>query len=59
MAIAVIGGLATSTLLSLVFVPVVFTYMDDLRTWAGGKLQRLTSVTASDRAEANVTPGSR
>lgn len=59
MAIAVIGGLATSTLLSLVFVPVVFTYMDDLRTWAGGKMQRLTSVTASDRAEANVTPGSR
>jgi multidrug efflux pump subunit AcrB len=35
MAIAVIGGLAMSTLLSLVFVPAVFTVMDDLGrvTW--------------------------
>lgn len=31
MAIAVIGGLITSIVLSLVFVPVVFTYMDDLQ----------------------------
>ena len=30
MAIAVIGGLMTSTLLSLLVVPVVFTYIDDL-----------------------------
>ncbi|MFS8036782.1 efflux RND transporter permease subunit [Xanthobacter sp. AM11] len=30
MAIAVIGGLVTSTVLSLVFVPAVFTVMDDL-----------------------------
>jgi Cu/Ag efflux pump CusA len=30
MAIVVIGGLLTSTLLSLLVVPVVFTYMDDL-----------------------------
>ncbi len=52
MAIAVIGGLITSTLLSLVFVPVVFTYMDDLRGWLSRRLQRLTSVTAADRAAA-------
>ncbi|MFZ2870522.1 efflux RND transporter permease subunit [Zavarzinia sp.] len=31
MAIAVIGGLITSTLLSLVYVPVVFTVVDDIR----------------------------
>jgi HAE1 family hydrophobic/amphiphilic exporter-1 len=31
MAIAVIGGLATSTLLSLVFVPAFFTVVDDVR----------------------------
>lgn len=31
MAIAVIGGLITSTLLSLFYVPVVFTYVDDLK----------------------------
>ena len=30
MAIAVIGGLLVSTLLSLVFVPIFFTVMDDL-----------------------------
>ena len=60
MAIAVIGGLITSTLLSLVFVPVVFTYMDDLRGWLGRRLQRLTSVTAADRAGAEqlMTGGS-
>jgi len=30
MAIVVIGGLITSTLLSLLVIPVVFTYIDDL-----------------------------
>ncbi len=30
MSIAVIGGLITSTVLSLLVVPVVFTYLDDL-----------------------------
>jgi multidrug efflux pump subunit AcrB len=30
MAIAVIGGLMTSTMLSLLIVPVVYTYIDDL-----------------------------
>jgi HAE1 family hydrophobic/amphiphilic exporter-1 len=49
MAVAVIGGLVTSTLLSLVFVPVVFVYMDMLRGWIGRKLSRLTSVTEEDR----------
>ncbi len=33
MAIAVIGGLATSTVLSLFYIPVVFTYVDDARRW--------------------------
>ncbi|MFG1221396.1 efflux RND transporter permease subunit [Xanthobacter wiegelii] len=35
MAIAVIGGLITSTVLSLVFVPAVFTVMDDLSHFLG------------------------
>jgi Cu/Ag efflux pump CusA len=30
MAIAVIGGLVSSTLLSLLVIPVVFTYVDDI-----------------------------
>lgn len=33
MAIAVIGGLLTSTLLSLLVIPVVFTYVDDFLIW--------------------------
>jgi len=40
MAIAVIGGLLTSTLLSLLVVPVVFTFVDDferlIRRGSGG-----------------------
>ena len=33
MAIAVVGGLFMSTILTLVVVPVVFTYMDDFEKW--------------------------
>ena len=33
MAAAVLGGLVTSTLLSLVVIPVVYTLMDDLSGW--------------------------
>ena len=39
MAICVIGGLITSTALSLVFVPVAFTYMDDLQKWLAPRLK--------------------
>ncbi|MGH8845745.1 MAG: efflux RND transporter permease subunit, partial [Polaromonas sp.] len=43
MSIAVIGGLITSTVLSLLVVPVVFTYLDDLEQGIrrlAGKLRR-------------------
>lgn len=33
MAVAVIGGLLTSTLLSLLIIPVAFTYVDDFESW--------------------------
>ncbi|MBC7683117.1 MAG: efflux RND transporter permease subunit, partial [Ferruginibacter sp.] len=33
MSVAVIGGLITSTILSLLVVPAVFTYIDDLEHW--------------------------
>ncbi len=38
MAIAVIGGLVTSTGLTLVMVPAAFTWMDDLERWLGRKI---------------------
>jgi multidrug efflux pump subunit AcrB len=40
MSIAVIGGLITSTVLSLLVIPVVFTYIDDLGLWVQRRLGR-------------------
>ncbi|HEX6734421.1 MAG TPA: efflux RND transporter permease subunit [Azonexus sp.] len=40
MAIVVIGGLITSTFLSLLVIPVVFTYVDDLIAWLRPRLHR-------------------
>ncbi|WP_207761639.1 efflux RND transporter permease subunit [Caviibacterium pharyngocola] len=52
MAVAVICGLIASTLLSLIFVPVMYSLMDDLRNWLAPKLAKLTSVTQEDRDRA-------
>lgn len=41
MAVAVIGGLITSTILSLLVIPSVFTYIDDLGNWFGRVLEKL------------------
>jgi len=43
MAVAVIGGLITSTLLSLVLVPVVYEFVDDFESWLKPKLARLVT----------------
>ncbi len=40
MAIAVIGGLMTLTVLSLFYLPVVFTYVDDAKIWLKGLVSR-------------------
>jgi multidrug efflux pump subunit AcrB len=40
MAVAVIGGLLTSTLLTLVIVPAAFTLVDDIERWIGPKVAR-------------------
>ncbi|EHM49700.1 efflux RND transporter permease subunit [Cardiobacterium valvarum] len=54
MAVTVIGGLLVSTALSLIFVPVTYSLLDDLRHWLAPRLARLTSVTAADRAAAEA-----
>ena len=41
MAVAVIGGLITSTLLSLLVVPVVFTFIDDLEQWLRRQVHKM------------------
>ena len=53
MAITVIGGLITSTLLSLLVVPAAFTYVDDLEHW----LARVLGMNKSGRpADARAEP---
>jgi multidrug efflux pump subunit AcrB len=42
MAVAVIGGLITSTLLSLLVIPAVFTIIDDMGQWFGQLVKRKT-----------------
>jgi HAE1 family hydrophobic/amphiphilic exporter-1 len=43
MAVAVIGGLMTSTILSLVLVPVVYEFVDDFERWLSPRLRRLVT----------------
>jgi multidrug efflux pump subunit AcrB len=43
MAIAVIGGLITSTLLSLIVIPAAFTVIDDMGEWMAGKFRHRSS----------------
>ena len=51
MSIAAIGGLITSTVLSLLVVPVVFTSMHDLEQWTGRTRSRLRRATGGARAK--------
>ncbi len=41
MGIAIIGGLVSSTLLTLVVVPAAFSYIERFRTWSGNLVKRL------------------
>ena len=50
MARAVIGGLITSTLLTLFVVPVVYTLLDDLGSWVSARL------TSAQRHDARWRP---
>nr|MBA3811930.1 efflux RND transporter permease subunit [Caulobacteraceae bacterium] len=56
MAVAVIGGLITSTILSLVLVPVVYEFVDDFERWLGPRLARLVTPRL---APAGAAPGDR
>ncbi|HLP97120.1 MAG TPA: efflux RND transporter permease subunit [Sideroxyarcus sp.] len=53
MAIVVIGGLITSTFLSLLVIPVVFTYVDDFIEWLRGLVRKVRRVPLA-AAEAKV-----
>jgi hydrophobe/amphiphile efflux-1 (HAE1) family protein len=61
MAIGVIGGLLTSTLLSLLVIPVVFTYVDDLLQWLARVvgMRRPGAMPRRPRAEPATHEGTR
>ncbi|OFZ19135.1 MAG: hypothetical protein A2X94_10345 [Bdellovibrionales bacterium GWB1_55_8] len=44
MGIAVIGGLVTSTLLTLVVVPAAYAYIEKLRNWTGRMMKKVSGV---------------
>jgi len=54
MAVAVIGGLVTSTLLSLLVIPVAYTYLDDFNSWIKALWRRYATAKASDAAIRNL-----
>ena len=55
MAIAVIGGLITSTGLTLVMVPAAFTWIDDFERWLGRRIgNRL--VNSDEAAQVPAAP---
>jgi Cu/Ag efflux pump CusA len=56
MAIAVIGGLITSTVLSLLVIPVVYMFMDDIEHWIKRIFGRLQGKV--QEAPGNVAPES-
>ena len=56
MAITVIGGLITSTLLSLLVVPVVFTYIDDLEHLLARLMRKLRRHPAQAQAPGQEPP---
>ena len=45
MAHAIIGGTLTSTFLTLIVVPVIYTYLDDFKVWSTRILRRVFSLT--------------
>ena len=53
MAIVVIGGLITSTFLSLLVIPVLFTYVDDFVQWVARMMGRLLNRGAPAAASTN------
>jgi multidrug efflux pump subunit AcrB len=56
MAVAVIGGLATSTLLTLVIVPAAFTLIDDIEAWLGPRVRAMIAAAPTTPEAAKSEP---
>ena len=59
MAIAVIGGLITSTLLTLVIVPALFTLIDDLERWLGPRFAGWINAVDREQEDRPAEPVAR
>jgi len=53
MGIAIIGGLVSSTLLTLVVVPAAFAYVDRFRQWSKARMAKLFGTAAVDAPQAS------
>jgi len=56
MAVAVIGGLITSTALTLVIVPALFTVVDDIEQWLAPKFGRVLTAQPPPASAARPQP---
>src|SRR5262249_17346162 len=56
MGVAVVGGMLTSTFLTLVIIPVVYTAFDDFAKWVQHKLAKLHGQKPGAEAEAELKP---
>jgi HAE1 family hydrophobic/amphiphilic exporter-1 len=54
MGIAIVGGLISSTLLTLVVVPAAFIYIDRFRAWSKRLLAKLTGASTSDELDTEA-----
>jgi len=55
----VIGGLITSTFLSLLYIPVVFVFMDQVKNWFGRILDRRFAGQKVQPQHAQIVAGGR
>ncbi|WP_432745278.1 efflux RND transporter permease subunit [Methylobacter sp. G7] len=55
MAVAVIGGLITSTFLSLLVIPVVYTYLDDFNNWTKVLWRRYATAKTADTGSGSAS----
>ncbi|MNL19816.1 Efflux pump membrane transporter BepG [compost metagenome] len=53
MGVAIIGGMISSTILTLIVVPAVFTYVDRFRIWANKIGARFTTTKKDDHKESH------
>jgi hydrophobe/amphiphile efflux-1 (HAE1) family protein len=56
MGIAVIGGLISSTILTLLIVPAAFTCVDDIEKWLSVRLRRLMTSSSEERCQTVPLP---